>query len=111
MVPATNASTWLSYIVITLGLIMSSTNFILLGALIFSAAVVFSIVTLPVEWDASNRAKKLMLHAGIVADREAIAAGKVLDAAFLTYVAAAVSSILTLAYYLFRAGVFGRSDD
>lgn len=111
MVPATNASTWLSYIVITLGFLMSSTNFILLGALIFSAAVVFSIVTLPVEWDASNRAKKLMLHAGIVADREAIAAGKVLDAAFLTYVAAAVSSILTLAYYLFRAGVFGRSDD
>jgi Zn-dependent membrane protease YugP len=111
MVPATNISTWLSYIVITLGFIMSSSGFILLGAVIFSAAVVFSIVTLPVEWDASHRAKKLMLHAGIVSDREAIAAGNVLDAAFLTYVAAAVSSMLTLAYYLFRAGVFGRSDD
>jgi uncharacterized protein len=111
MVPATNVSTWLSYGVITLGFMLSSTSFILLGALIFSAAVVFSIVTLPVEWDATRRAKLLMVEADIVPRTEAAIAGRVLNAAFLTYVAAAVSSILTLLYYLMRAGVFSRNND
>jgi Zn-dependent membrane protease YugP len=111
MVPATNVSTWLSYIVITLGFVFQSSQFVLLGAIIFSAAVIFSIITLPVEWDASSRAKKLMVSAGIVAQNESGYAGRVLNAAFMTYVAAAVSSLLTLAYYLLRAGIFNRSDD
>jgi hypothetical protein len=110
MVPATNISSWLSYIVIIIGFLLSSTNFILLGAIIFSAAVLFSIVTLPVEWDASSRAKKLMVNAGVVSRNEVAYAGKVLNAAFMTYVAAAVSSLLTLLYYLMRAGVFGGDD-
>jgi uncharacterized protein len=108
LVPATNISSWLSYIVITLGFVLHSQQFVLLGAVIFSAAVVFSIVTLPVEWDASRRAKTLMLRTGVVSESEAVDAGKVLNAAFMTYVAAAVSSLLTLAYYLMRAGVFRR---
>lgn len=108
LVPATNISSWLSYIVITLGFVLQSQQFVLLGAIIFSAAVVFSIVTLPVEWDASRRAKLLMVKTGVVSESEAVDAGKVLNAAFLTYVAAAVSSLLTLAYYLLRAGVFRR---
>ncbi|MFH0919199.1 MAG: zinc metallopeptidase [Fibrobacterota bacterium] len=108
LVPATHVSSWLSYIVITLGFIMASTPFILLGAFIFSAAVVFSIVTLPVEYDATRRAKELMVSSGVVAAREAEQAGEVLNAAFLTYVAAAVSSLLLFAYYLMRSGVFGR---
>jgi hypothetical protein len=111
LVPATNISSWLSYIAITLGFILSSQQFILLGAVIFSAAVLFSIVTLPVEWDASRRAKALMVETGVVSSSEAAGAGQVLNAAFLTYVAAAVSSLLTLAYYLMRAGVFGGRDD
>jgi len=111
MVPATNISTWLSYIVITLGMVMQSQSFILLGALIFSAAVLFSVVTLPVEWDASRRAKEQMVMGGVVTRAEAADAGRVLNAAFLTYVAAAVSSLLTLAYYLMRAGVFGNNRD
>ncbi|MBD3243314.1 MAG: zinc metallopeptidase [Chitinivibrionales bacterium] len=110
MVPATSVSSWLSYIVIMLGFLLQSQQFILLGAIIFSAAVVFSIVTLPVEWDASRRAKLLMVESGIVPRSEARDAAKVLNAAFLTYVAAAVSSLLTLLYYLMRAGVFGRDD-
>lgn len=52
-----------------------------------------------------------MVRAGIVSSGEAVYAGKVLNAAFLTYVAAAVSSLLTLLYYLMRAGVFGGQDD
>ena len=111
LVPATNVSSWLSYIVIMLGFVLHSQQFILFGAILFSAAVLFSIVTLPVEWDASRRAKLLMVKTGVVSEREAVAAGKVLDAAFMTYVAAAVSSVLTLLYYLMRAGVFGGRDD
>ncbi len=111
LVPATNISSWLSYIVITLGFVLSSRQFILWGAILFSAAVLFSIVTLPVEWDATRRAKKLMVHTGVVSEAEAADAGKVLNAAFLTYVAAAVSSLLTLAYYLLRAGVFSGRDE
>lgn len=88
-----------------------SRNMILIGALLFSFSVLFSIVTLPVEWDASARAKKLMVAAGIVSERETVDAGKVLHAAFLTYIAATVSAVLTLLYYLLRAGVFGGSDD
>ncbi len=110
LVPATNVSSWLSYIVIMLGFMLQSQQFILLGAVIFSAAVLFSIITLPVEWDASHRAKLLMVKTGVVSEREASAAGKVLNAAFMTYVAAAVSSLLTLLYYLMRAGVFSRRD-
>jgi len=111
LVPATNLSSWLSYIVITLGFLMHSQQFILIGAVIFSAAVLFSIITLPVEWDASRRAKLLMVKTGVVTQQEASSAGQVLNAAFLTYVAAAVSSLLTLLYYLMRAGVFSGRDD
>ncbi|MCP3968105.1 MAG: zinc metallopeptidase [Lentisphaerae bacterium] len=107
LVPATNISTNLSYFVIIAGMIFASSKLVLLGAILFSAAVIFALVTLPVEWDASARAKKLMISANIVSADEAVHAGQVLNAAFLTYVAAAVSSLLTLLYYLLRAGVFG----
>jgi len=106
LVPATNTAGWLSYVVIMLGFILSSQQLILWGAFIFSAAVLFSIVTLPVEWDASRRAKLLMVRTGVVSAHEAVYASRVLNAAFLTYVAAAVSSVLTLLYYLVRGGAF-----
>ncbi len=111
LVPATNVGSNLSYFVIFLGFVLRSQQFILFGAVLFSAAVVFSIVTLPVEWDATRRAKHLMVDSGVVSTQEASMAGDVLNAAFLTYVAAAVSSVLTLLYYLMRAGVFGGNDD
>lgn len=111
LVPATSVSSWLSYIVIILGFMMQSQSFILLGAMIFSATVLFSIITLPVEWDASTRAKKLMVSTGIVPQNQVHYAADVLNAAFLTYVAAAVSSLLTLAYYLMRAGIFSGGDE
>jgi Zn-dependent membrane protease YugP len=110
LVPITTISTNISYGFIMLGFLLSR-NMILIGALLFAVSVVFSLVTLPVEWDASARAKKLMVTAGIVSDREAVDAGRVLNAAFLTYVAATVSAMLTLLYYLLRSGIFGGSDD
>ena len=84
---------------------------VLWGAIAFGAAVLFSLVTLPVEYDASRRAKKLMQTAGIVNSYEASSAGAVLNAAFMTYVASAVNSLLILLYYLVRAGVFGGRRD
>jgi Zn-dependent membrane protease YugP len=110
LVPASNIGSVLSYIVIGLGFFLQRPQFILLGALLFSLVVLFALVTLPVEWDASARAKVGMVQAGVVSIAEADDAGKVLNAAFMTYVAAAVSALLTLLYYLLRAGVFRRDD-
>lgn len=110
LVPLTSLSSNLSYWVIFAGFIFNSQPLILVGALIFAAAVVFAIITLPVEWDASARAKQLMVSSGIVTQREAYDAGKVLNAAFMTYLAAALTALLTLIYYLLRAGVFGGDD-
>jgi Zn-dependent membrane protease YugP len=64
-------------------------------------------VTLPVEFDASNRAKALVVQHGIVTLQEREGVDKVLNAAALTYVAAAVSTLLTLLYFLSRAGLLG----
>jgi Zn-dependent membrane protease YugP len=97
--------------VITIGFLLASREMILLGAILFGATVLFAIVTLPVEWDASARAKKLMVTCGIVTQKESEGAGAVLNAAFLTYVASALSSLLMLLYYLLRAGVFGNNRD
>lgn len=77
------------------------------GIVMFSAAVLFSIVTLPVEWNASQRAKQQMVTCGVVTQSESAASGKVLNAAFMTYMAAAASAILTLLYYLVRSGLLG----
>lgn len=79
----------------------------LIGVALIAMSVVFSIVTLPVEWDASARAKKRLVEYGIVGHNEAGAAAKVLNAAFLTYISAAVSGIATIFYYLLRLGVLG----
>lgn len=112
MVPVTQLSSTFSYFIIIAGFLMQSQKLVLVGAILFSAAVLFALVTLPVEWDASARAKKLMVKCGIVTQAEQKQAGEVLNAAFLTYVAAAVSALLTLLYYLIRSGIFGsRSDE
>ena len=111
LVPITNFASFGSYIMIMIGFLFASQQLILLGAILFGATVLFAIVTLPVEWDASARAKKLMVSCGIVTQKESEGAGAVLNAAFMTYVASAVSSLLMLLYYLIRAGVFNNNRD
>ena len=74
-----------------------------LGIFLFMGVVAFSLITLPVEWDASARAKRQMVSADIVSPQEQEDAGRVLNAAFMTYVASTVSAILTLIYLLLRA--------
>ena len=111
LVPVTSVGSGISYALIVGGFLFRSNALILAGALLFSLAVIFAIVTLPVEWNASARAKRAMVESRIVTEPEASAAGQVLNAAFLTYVAAAVSALLVLLYYLMRAGVLGGRRD
>jgi uncharacterized protein len=111
LVPTANIGSSLGYIVMILGLVMSSTNMVLAGAALFSAVLLFQIVTLPVEFDASARAKRLAVSNGIILEQEREGMDKVLNAAALTYVAAAISTLLTLLYFLMRAGLLGGRRD
>jgi len=94
-----------------LGMFLNSMPIMKLGVIMLGLVVLFSLVTLPVEWDASARAKRLMTSAGIVTQPEQAVAGKVLNAAFLTYVASAFTAIMSLLYWLLRLGLLGGSDD
>jgi hypothetical protein len=107
LVPTANIGSSIGYFVMLIGLFMSSTNMVLVGAVLFSAVLLFQIVTLPVEFDASNRAKALVVEHGIVSMQERQGVDRVLNAAALTYVAAAVSTLLTLLYFLWRSGLIG----
>lgn len=111
LVPVTQIGSSLSWIVLSAGLVLQSLSLVYAGIILFSTAVLFALVTLPVEWDASARARALMVQAGVVSPQEQADASKVLNAAFLTYIAGAVSSILTLVYYLVRAGMFGGREE
>lgn len=83
----------------------------LVGLILFGAVVAFQIVTLPLEFNASNRAKRLITEYGILDHAESHGVSKVLNAAAMTYIAAAASSVVTLLYYLIRLGLLGGSDD
>lgn len=112
LVPATQFGSYGSYIFFLLGSFLHHPSLILAGIVLFSVVVAFSLITLPVEWDASARARRLMVMSGIVSHREQEDAGRVLNAAFLTYVASAMTALLTLLYYLYRSGLLGgRSRD
>lgn len=105
LVPMANIGSMMSYIIIMAGLLLlQSQTTVYFGILLFSAVVLFQIVTLPVEYDASARAKRLAVENGIILPQEREGMDKVLNAAALTYVAAAVSSVMTLLYYLMLAG-------
>ena len=107
LVPIVNLGNKLWFYVCLLGYIIQSLAVVKFGVLVFGAAALFSIVTLPVEWNASARAKRVMVSAGILDRDEEASAGSVLNAAFLTYVAGAISSLMTLLYFLVRSGLLG----
>ncbi len=107
LVPVTQISSIAPYIILPIGFLIGSLALVKLGIALFAVVVLFSLVTLPVEWDASARAKRLMVASGIVSAGEQQRAGQVLNAAFLTYIAAAVSALLTLLYFLVRSGLLG----
>jgi Zn-dependent membrane protease YugP len=111
LVPTAGIGSSLGYMVMLFGLLFSSTNMVLIGAMLFSAVLLFQVVTLPVEFDASARAKKLAFENGIVLEQERAGMSKVLNAAALTYVAAAISTLMTLLYFLVRSGLLGGRRD
>lgn len=111
IVPAANIGSKLGIPIILLGVILGSNYFLIeLGIWVFSLAVLFQIVTLPVEFNASNRAMVMMERYGILGGDELRSTRKVLSAAAMTYVAAAASSILQLLRLVLLFGGNRRRD-
>jgi uncharacterized protein len=100
----------LGMIIMSLGLVVKASGMIWIGIALFSAFVLFTLITLPVEFNASSRAVAALVSHGIVTRNEAVDTKKVLDAAALTYVAAAIAAVIQLLYFLWRAGLLGGSD-
>jgi Zn-dependent membrane protease YugP len=101
LVPAVQFSPQIAYIMIFLGFLLRSADLIYLGALFYGVMVLFTVITLPVEIDASRRALALLREANLIHDeQDAAGARQVLTAAAMTYIAAAVTAVLTLLYYL-----------
>lgn len=109
MVPSVQFGSWLGPLVFFAGLLMNLTGLAWLGLILFGATAAFALVTLPVEFDASRRAKQLLTERGILVSQEMQGVNAVLDAAALTYVAGAAQAISTLLYYAFI--LMGRSRD
>lgn len=109
IVPAANIGSSLSWPIFLAGLIFSLEPLLTAGIILFTLAVLFQLVTLPVEFNASSRALKMLESTGIVGGEEAGGARKVLTAAALTYVAALASSLLQLLRLIILAG--GRKRD
>ncbi|MCA9049731.1 MAG: zinc metallopeptidase [Planctomycetaceae bacterium] len=110
LVPAAGIGSNLGLMVMGFGLLIHP--FVVgIGVLIFSAVLLFQLVTLPVEFDATARAKRLVVEAGIVDEDERYGINRTLNAAALTYVAAVVTTLLTILYYLMRSGLLGGSRD
>jgi Zn-dependent membrane protease YugP len=108
LVPAVNIGSNLGWILIMIGLLLRITNIAWLGVLVFSAGALFALATLPVEFNASARAKELLYATGIIqSEEERGGVNQVLNAAALTYVAGLVTAILQLLYYVLLVGGMG----
>jgi Zn-dependent membrane protease YugP len=108
LVPTANIGSSAGYFVMLFGLLFHAPSMIYAGAGLFSLVLLFQVVTLPVEFDASARAKRLAVETGIILPQERPGMDKVLNAAAMTYVAAVVSTLMTLLYYLLRASTMSR---
>ncbi len=107
LVPTANIGSKIGYVMMMVGLFIHP-YVVGLGAVLFGTVLLFQIVTLPVEFDATARAKRLAVSEGLILPAERQGMDAVLNAAALTYVAAAISTLLTLLYFLIRAGLLRR---
>jgi Zn-dependent membrane protease YugP len=108
LVPAVNIGSYLGWILIVLGLFIGMTQLAWVGVAVFSGGALFALATLPVELNASARARQLLTETGlIVGDEEMRGVNNVLNAAALTYVAALITAVLQLLYWV--SLVFGAS--
>ncbi len=96
LVPAASMGSKMSFFLIFAGIIFTMPNMLLFGIIFMSAAVLFQLVTLPVEFDASNRAMAQLVSTGVIRNNEERETKKVLNAAALTYVAAAMVALAEL---------------
>lgn len=111
LVPVANIGSNFSWILIIIGMIAGMSNFVLLGIVFMAAAVVFQLVTLPVEFNASSRAMNQVVTLGVIRNDEERETKKVLNAAALTYVAAALVAVLELLRLVLIYTGMTRSDD
>lgn len=110
LVPAVNIGSYLGWILIILGLLLRLTDLAWLGVIVFSGGAIFALATIPVELNASARARRLLTESGlIVGEDEERGVSKVLNAAALTYIAALVTAVMQLLYFVsLVAGMGGR---
>ncbi len=108
MIPVVNIGSTLGWLFIILGIFMQWTGLAWLGVIVFSAGALFAMATLPVELNASARAKKLLVQSGIIIGQdEKQGVNKVLNAAALTYIAALLTSVMQLLYFTSLVGGLG----
>ncbi|MBM3124816.1 MAG: zinc metallopeptidase [Chloroflexi bacterium] len=112
LVPMVNIGSNLGWILIMIGLLIRWADLAWLGVAVFAGGAVFALATLPVEFNASARAKQLLSQSGVIqTEEEARGVSTVLNAAALTYVAGLVTAILQLLYYVMLVGGLGRRRD
>jgi len=113
VVPVAGFGSYLAWPMIILGILLSRPSLLLVGIILFSVLVVFQIITLPVEFNASSRAKATLADTGIVVNQQEMnGVASVLNAAAMTYVAATITAIAQLLYFVLRSGLLGgRGDD
>lgn len=101
LVPAVNVGSYLGWILIIIGLLLQITGLALVGVGVFALGALFALATLPVELNASARAKKLLADTGLIVGQEEMkGVNQVLNAAAMTYVAALITAVLQLLYWL-----------
>ena len=105
LVPVASIGSNLAWVILLAGFVFSVLPLMYAGIIAFSTTVAFQLVNLPVEFDASRRARAALRNAGLVSYEEDQEVKRVLNAAALTYVAATLTSVLTLLYFLFRSGL------
>jgi Zn-dependent membrane protease YugP len=108
LVPIVSIGSNLGWILIIIGLMLRMTGIAWLGVLVFSGGALFALATLPVEFNASARAKELLYSTGVIqTEEEQRGVNQVLNAAALTYVAGLITAVMQLLYYVFLIGGLG----
>jgi Zn-dependent membrane protease YugP len=107
IVPMASLGSMLFWVPVMAGLLLNLMKLVLIGIGLFSLTVIFQLVNLPVEFDASRRGRRILQSTGLIGPDEDAVVGRVLNAAAWTYVAATLTSVMTLLFYLFQLGVLG----
>lgn len=109
IVPLASIGSTICWLPVMAGVLIGMTKLVFLGIILFSVTVVLQIINLPVEFNASRRGREMLRSAGVISPEEDLVVGKVLNAAAWTYVAGALTGVLTLLYYLGECGAIKRN--